>query len=102
MGGIGQQSFNRAASSFHQQIGERPAVELPEYIQLFGDGEDDVSVITGQQLRRHAVQPFGSLAALALRARTVSAGVVLDTADVPAGATFQMSAESTGATIDDA
>jgi len=49
---IGEQFFERHPRGGHQQVGKEFAIELPEQVQLFGHGEDDVSVITREQVGR--------------------------------------------------
>lgn len=49
---IGEELFKGLASRSHQPFGKEFPVELPEDVQLFRNGEDDVSVITREQLGR--------------------------------------------------
>lgn len=56
-------------------------------------------MIAGEQLGGHFLQPFRSLATLALRTRAVSTGIVLNITNVPALATFDMGAEATGPAV---
>jgi hypothetical protein len=93
MCGIRQQFFDRAASSVQQQFREDRSIKPPKYIQLCGHRENDVSMSTRQQLRRGPLKPLAASAALTLRTRTMSTGVVFNAADVPAVATLDMSAK---------
>jgi hypothetical protein len=49
---IGEELFEGLPCSGHQLVSKECAIELPEHIELFGDGEDDVSVITREQVGR--------------------------------------------------
>ena len=99
--GVGQKRFDGASSRLHLQVGEYRSIELPKDVQLFRNGEDQVSVFTGQQLRPDSLQPLGPLSPLTLPARSMSARVVFDVANVLAAATLQRRSKATCATVDD-
>ena len=90
---IGEQFFERLPRGGHQHLGKEVPVELPEHVQLFGDGEDDVSVIAGQQVVGCFLQPVGSATPLALRTGTMSAGVELDLGELSTVTRFEMGTE---------
>lgn len=81
---IGEQRFERLSGGLQQSLGEARSIELPERVQLFGNGKDDVHMLAGQQVRRGSVEPVGSSPAAALRAASVSAGIVLNVGDMAA------------------
>jgi len=48
--GINEQCFNGPSRGLHQQVGKRGTVKPPEHIQLLGNREDDVNMLTGKKL----------------------------------------------------
>jgi hypothetical protein len=81
---IGEQRFERLSGGFQQSFGEARSIELPERVQLFGDGKDDVDMLAVKQVGRGSVEPVGSSTAAALRAASMPAGVVLNGGDMAA------------------
>ena len=91
--GNGEQCFRRR---FEQDVVDRFFVMESDPGDLFGHGENDVEVFDRQQLFLPVFEPFGPIAALALRAMTVPAGVVSVASSVAAVAFFEMAAEDCG------
>lgn len=81
---IREQRFESLSSGPHQSLREARPIKLPERVQLFRDCKDDVNMIAGKQLGRRLLKPVGSSSASALRAPSMSAGVVLNGGDMAA------------------
>ena len=90
---IGEELFERLPRGGHQFVGKEVPVELPEHVQLFGDGEDDVSVIAREEIGRCLLQPVGSATPLALRTGAMSAGVEFDVGQLTTITRFEMGTE---------
>ena len=55
---IGEEIFERLPSGGHEFVDEQSAVELPDDVELFRHGENDVNVVTGEkgrEMRRHHI-----------------------------------------------
>lgn len=98
---IGEELFERLPGGGHELVGEQSAIELPEDVELFGDREDDVNVVTGEQIARRLLEPVGSSATSALGTTSMSAGVEFDPTHVATVTTFEMRPEVLCATVDD-
>ena len=98
---IGEELFERLPGGGHKLVGEQSPVELPEDVELFRHGEDDVSVVTGEQVARHLPEPVGSSSTSTLWTTSMSAGVEFDVADVSTVTTFEVRTEVFCATVDD-
>lgn len=90
---IREQFFERPACSGHQHVGKEFPIELPEHVQLFGDGEDDVSVITREQIGGCFLQPVRSTPPLALGTGTMSAGVEFEFGELATVTRFEVGTE---------
>jgi hypothetical protein len=90
---IGEQFFERHPRGGHQDVSKQFPIELPEHVQLFGDGEDDVSVIAREEFGRCFLQPVRSATALALRTRSMSAGVEFEFGELSTVTRFEMGTE---------
>jgi hypothetical protein len=90
---IGEELFEGLPCSGHQPGSKECAIELPEHIELFGNGEDDVSVITREQVGRCFLQPVSSATTAALRTGAMSAGVEFDPGQLATVTRFEMGTE---------
>ena len=61
-----------------EQVGHLPDVQLPQVVEVVGDGEDRVVVVSTEQSGLLFRQPAGGLQECALRAGAMLAGVVPD------------------------
>ena len=98
---IGEELFERLPGGGHKLVGEQSPVELPEDVELFRHGEDDVSVVTREQVARRLLEPVGSSSTSTLGTTSMSAGVEFDVTDVSTVTTFEMRTEVLCATVDD-
>jgi hypothetical protein len=102
---VGTQTV-RVAAELEECLGSRLEEEAEDELsvvegqppQLFGKGEDDVEIVGGENALHLVVQPNGLAKVLALRAVSVSTGVVGRALEEAAVAHIDMAAQGGGTT----
>jgi hypothetical protein len=72
--GIGSYGLQRGGAGGEQDFVQHRLVAQDQIVELFGDGENHVVVINGQQLSFPAFDPLSACQVLALRTVSVAAG----------------------------
>lgn len=70
--GIGEKLAQRITRTVEQDVAHEANVEQPERIELFGNGEDDVDVLTVKKACLCVAEPLLHLDEGALRTRTMT------------------------------
>jgi hypothetical protein len=92
--GKGLQGFGGTA---HEDGVDLGIAVLHQAVEVFGQGEDEVEVLDGQQLQLAVIDPGGALGCAAFGAVAVAAGVVADLHVAAVVALIDMAAERGGA-----
>lgn len=98
---VSEQCQEGISDASKEQRVHRAPIVVPERLELVGDGEDDVVVIARQNLRPPCLEPAIDADPCTLRARTMSARVVVDACLVALWAAPHMTPECRGPTLTD-
>src|SRR5574341_1817915 len=98
---IAQQLKQRVSGALKENLDQKPRVQPPKRMQLMGDGEDHMKVISGKEPRFLPLQPALFWQMRTLRTRSMAAGVVPDFFDVASRTSLNMTSQSRGATLHD-
>ena len=95
--GIGGDGLQSGGAGGKQDFVQRRLIPQDQIVELFGDGENHVVVIDGQQFPLPAFDPLSPGPALAFRTMTVTTGVIGNPFVVALAAPLQVASQSGGA-----